>query len=287
MSKKSLPSIEGDKSSRPVINDPVGVQAPKTSSNDTNFGKKKNKKGYVVHFDDFDNDYLESPNQSNFKELGILGDKSEYTGMSKHEQHESICLRLLKSITENVVDMKQFKQEKSISKHKDQLDNVYASEANFFSQGKFLPFARAYVNSGFNKNYKPKYFIEITFRERSDATKPILKSLRDQKFKVRPIKNDTPDVHKYLTIDEVRSLFENRNNSPYGAYQPSRNGFRSSRQENWNEQGMGFSLFCIGMDDRKNREEYHIIDDEEDMKEVADMEAFIRRSLLKMKNQKT
>lgn len=197
-----------------------------------------------------------------------------------------------------VVDLKQHKTDKAFGSYADAIGGLIQGEKDFFSQGKFSPFAKSYIESGFDPKFAPVIGVTVMFRD--FKVNPQARALLNQMAKERPKwQIHRQKYHKEFTgtkqgpycmldgisIEQARSLFENRENSPYGAYCPSRSGFRTSSVENWNEDGIGFNITVGGQDGRRGdkygnatREEYHIIDNEKDMAEVSHMFALIRRA---------
>ncbi len=91
---------------------------------------------------------------------------------------------------------------------------------------------------------------------------------------------------KEIDLPTARQLFANREHSSFGAYQPSRYGMGYNHQNVWDSRGVGFYIMVGGHDNRRGdrkfgtdyREEFHIIDDDADMQEVAHMFALIQRA---------
>ena len=200
-------------------------------------------------------------------------------------------------ITEgDVVSLSQHKSEKVAGEYSSAIQQIYKGEADFFAGGKFLPYAKAYIESGYNPEYRPVFYLMVTFRDfrPNDAAKQVLAQLRAKRFKIERTKyakgysapKEGPWTHKEISFEDARELFLNRAHSPFGAYQPSRSGFRTSRIENYSEDGVGFCLSVLGMDYRRpgkyasetHRQEDHIIDDDKDWQEVASMMAEIKRA---------
>ncbi len=196
----------------------------------------------------------------------------------------------------DVVSLQQHKSEKNAAAYMSAVKDVFASEADFFSQGKFLPFAQSYIESGYAKEYRPVFYVGVSFRDfrLTPEAKAVLADLRVKRFKIDRHKyhkdftgtKTGPWCHKEVSFEEAREAFLNRNGSPLGAYQPSRSGFRTSSVENYDENGLGFHVSVLGMDGRRpgkyvdqpHRQEDHIIDNEKDWQEAADMMAAIKRS---------
>jgi hypothetical protein len=200
-----------------------------------------------------------------------------------------------------VVDLGQHKQDKAISGYRNAMQGIYNSESEFFASGKFAPFAKTYIDSGFNAEFAP--IIELRIRFRDDRPMPTVRALkqelRQQRFKIsaahtwakgyKPKANTQQDhwggwADKTITMPVARDLFANRAHSAFGAYQPSRSGFRTDHKNLWDERGVGFNIVVGGHDSRRGergyatREEHHVIDDENDMQEVSQMFALIQRA---------
>lgn len=204
----------------------------------------------------------------------------------------------------NVVSLKSHQFKKAIQSYAVAINSIIQSEAAFFSQGKFLPFASSYIESNFKPDFCPELFMDVCFRDYipKGEAKEFLASLKKSGFEIIHIKYAKgcapktnpenrrlgPIARKVLSYAEGRELFSNREHSPYGAYQPSQSGFRSTCIENWDSRGVGFHLRLGGEDNRRGdkyrnptRYEDHIIDNDKDMQEVADMYAMIQRSKIK------
>lgn len=204
----------------------------------------------------------------------------------------------------DVVDLKQVKTDRAFGDYADAIGGIVQGEKNFFATGKFMPFAQSYIQSGFEPSYKPEIHLNVTARDQrpSQEARLIIQELRKNGFKYEPATkwakgayngnphNDPhgPWMYKVIDLNTAKKYFAERNNLPFGAYQPSRSGMRTSHVNNWNEHGLGFNLTVMGMDHRRgdkysnpHRQEEHIIDDEKDMKEVSDAYAAIQRSGMK------
>lgn len=194
-------------------------------------------------------------------------------------------MRWQEIIEGDVVNLGQFRKEKPIKDYADSVQRIYQGEASFFATGKFLPFAQSYIESNFDKEYAPVFFIDVSFRDAklSPAAKECLAMLRQRRFKIHRTKEGPWARKEGVSYQEARQAFEERQNSPYGAYQPSRAGFRSSYVNNFNDAGIGFNIAVMGMDSRRAqpRQEDHIIDSEKDMTEVSEMMAQIERAKFK------
>jgi hypothetical protein len=198
-----------------------------------------------------------------------------------------------------VVNLAQHKTAKTVGAYVDALAPIFQGEAEFFASGKFLPFAKAYIDSGYSKEYAPEFYVQVSFRDHrlTPAAKDVLSDLRARKFKIDRTKyhkeftgtKEGPWAQKIVSFEEAREFFLARDHSPFGAYQPSRSGFRSSRVENYDENGVGFNVSVLGMDYRRpgkyssqpHRQEDHVVDNDKDWQEVADMMATIKRSHMK------
>jgi hypothetical protein len=204
----------------------------------------------------------------------------------------------------DVVSLSQHKTDKAFNNYASALGGIVQGERNFFATGKFMPFAKSYIESGFEPETRPQIFLNVSARDPrpSQEAKLLISELRKNGFKYEPpIKwakgayqgnpNQDPHgawLHKEIDLNTAKKWFAQRDNLPFGAYQPSRSGMRTSHQNNWNDHGLGFNITVMGMDNRRGdkygnpyRQEEHIIDDEKDMKEVSDMFAAIQRSNIK------
>ena len=207
--------------------------------------------------------------------------------------------------TDAPVDLHQHKMNKAVSNYADVIGGLAKREWDFFAGGKFGPFAKTYIDSDFNPKFQPT--IELTVRVRdyqpSPEARTVLRDLRSQGFKYVPRTQfakghkpkDNPDqygygpwVEKMIDLRAARELFQTRDQSPYGTYQPSEMGFRTSYKRLWDTRGLGFNLVVGGYDTRRGdkygndtRQEHHVIDDDTDMTEVVNMFAAIQRSHIK------
>lgn len=190
----------------------------------------------------------------------------------------------------DVVSLGAHKVDKAVGEYTNALQGIYKGESDFFKSGKFLPFAESYIKSGFNKDFAPQIIVDVNFRDvrLNPAARELVKALRGQRFKIQPASGHAPPfARKTVDLNTAKALFAEREQSPIGAYQPSRSGFRTAYQEHWNDAGVGFNISVGGMDSRRGergnnyREEYHIIDDDKDMAEVAQTYALIQRAKIK------
>lgn len=167
---------------------------------------------------------------------------------------------------------------------------------NYLKLAKISPFALSYIDSGFKKDYRPQIWLCVDIKpyKKTPEIKELIASLRAKRFEIRhtkygaqfPMEQRTgPYCVKEITFDELKELWSNRHNSPYGAYQPSRSGYRTVHEENYDERGVGFHISVMGMDPRApdkyghdHRQEDHIIDNDKDYQEVVDMFAAIERA---------
>ncbi len=188
------------------------------------------------------------------------------------------------------MSLSKHKSDKAMGAYADALQSVYASEADFFKEGsKFMPFAKSYIESGFDSKMAPIFSVDVTFRDYklSPAARTLLNSMKrpwhiHRTKYAKGYKMDQrsgPYAYKDITFEEARKIWETRNSSVYGAYHPSRSGFRNSTQAIFDDNGLGFCLMVGGHDERRGgREEYHVIDDDKDWSEVVNMMAVINRS---------
>lgn len=194
-------------------------------------------------------------------------------------------------MTEKVTDLRSYKFGKAVDSFIGSVGAIYQSEKDFFRTGKFLPFADSYIDSGWDDEYRPAFHILVDFRhyKPSEEAEALLRRLKSDRFEistqkfareyraeVRRKSLDAPGCYgphasAEVTFDEARGVFSVRNEGKLGAYQPSRSGFRTTWQENWDGRGVGFRIVVCGNDHRRNRFEEHIIDDDADWQEVATM----------------
>ena len=97
-----------------------------------------------------------------------------------------------------------------------------------------------------------------------------------------------PEFTIPIDLHEARALFAGRADSPFGAYQRSALGYRTAHVRAWDARGIGFSILGGGYDGRRGgdygasaRQERHIIDDEDDMAEIAHAFALIERAKMR------
>ena len=196
-----------------------------------------------------------------------------------------------------VVSLSQHKTNKNFGDYVDAVQQIYKGEADFFTEGKFLPFSKAYIDSGYDPDYAPVFSLDVSFRDekRTPRAREVLATMTGKSWDIQRTKYEAsyPKEHrsgpyavKQISFEEARTIWNSRDHSPYGAYQPSKSGFRSARIDNYDKDGMGFCLMVGGKDYRRSgkyasephREEYHIIDNQKDWQEVADMMASIVRA---------
>lgn len=202
-----------------------------------------------------------------------------------------------------VIDLKQHKTQKAFGDYATAVQGIYAAEADFFARGKFSPFAHSYIESGFKEEFRPQVGLMVYFRDYrlTPVARELLTRLTKErpKWDIRRTKyhqdyqgtKSGPVAHlDDISLERAREIWANRNESEFGAYCPSRSGFRTVCKENWDENGVGFSMLVGGQDGRRGdkygnatREEWHIIDNDEEMKEVVDMFAIIRRARMVVK----
>lgn len=198
-------------------------------------------------------------------------------------------------MTSDVTDLGKYKFGKAVESYADAIGGLYRSERDFFRGGKFLPYADAFIESGFDCEYQPTFHVLISFRDLvpNEDAKNLLGRLKSDRFEIRTTKyarkyraeirkkgmdhNDAfgPVATAELGFDEAQGIFAGRECGKFGAYQPSSGGFRTVCQRHWDERGVGFSIHACGNDHRRNRWEEHIIDDQADMDEIAAMMARI------------
>jgi hypothetical protein len=199
-------------------------------------------------------------------------------------------------MTSDVTDLGKYKFGKAVDSYADAIGGIYQSERDFFRGGKFLPYADAYIESGFDNEYRPTFHVLIDFRDYkpSEEAQSLLRRLKSDRFEIRKTKyareylaeikkkgKDHNDSFGPLAtaelfwFEEVQGIFAGRDSGKFGAYQPSAGGFRTVSQKNWDERGVGFSIHVCGNDHRRNKFEEHIIDNQADMDEVAAMMARI------------
>ena len=199
-------------------------------------------------------------------------------------------------MTENVTDLKSYKFGKAAESYSQAIGAIVRSEKEFFSAAKFAPFADAYIESGFDEEYRPAFHVMVDFRhyKPSDEAEALLRRLKSDRFEIHRQKfgreyraevrrkpldatgSYGPHASAEISFDEARGIFSVRHEGRLGAYQPSMSGFRTVHKEFWDERGVGFRIVVYGHDQRRNRFEEHIIDDDRDMAEVATMMARIQ-----------
>lgn len=201
-----------------------------------------------------------------------------------------------------IVDLRQHKTDRVMGDYLDAIQGLVNSEADFFFSGKFAPFAKSYIDNQFDPKFAPQLSLDIKFRDPrpNEFVRALKQELRASRFKIeapvkwakgaRPMENTNEDqwggwATKAISLEDARRLFDGRETSHFGAYQPSRMGFRTSHQNIWDKNGVGFSLTCAGFDGRRDdkygnpeRHEEHIIDNDADMQEISHMFALIRRA---------
>jgi hypothetical protein len=213
----------------------------------------------------------------------------------------------------DVVSLQKHKTDKALVSYTDAIGDIFRGERDFFKQGKFLPFAQSYIDSGFDPNFCPTIELQIASSDWQirPETKAFFQSLKTMGFKIdgptalakaykarlRAELKSNPEAERYpygpaatKTIDlrTAREIFQNRDNSPYGVYRKSRGGFRTDCDNVYDARGIGFNIVVGGQDHRRgdkygqpHREEWHIIDSDQDMQEVAQMAALIERARIK------
>lgn len=199
-------------------------------------------------------------------------------------------------MTDNVTDLKSYKFGKAVDGYVAAIGGLFQSEKEFFKAGKFAPFADAYIESGFDEQFCPRFHVSIDFRDYkpSEEAQSLLRRLKSDRFQIEkrkfaraylaevrkkgadPRDSFGPIASAEVWFDEAQGVFAARNSGKLGAYQPSAGGFRTVCHKNWDERGVGFNIVVCGNDHRRSRFEEHIIDDETDMGEVVTMMARIR-----------
>lgn len=194
----------------------------------------------------------------------------------------------------DIINLGQHKFNKAMDGYVDAIKDVFGSETEFFASGKFVPFAETYIENNFDKRYAPDFQITVYFRDHkmTPEAKDVLNMLRSKRFKVQTTKyhkefsgaKEGPWADKVISFEELRDIFASKDSGMFGAYRPSRHGFRTTTQDIWDKNGVGFSLFVGGYDSRrgdKPRQEHHVIDNDDDMREVSNMMALIRRAQMR------
>ncbi|NTF17074.1 hypothetical protein G6L37_01350 [Agrobacterium rubi] len=199
-------------------------------------------------------------------------------------------------MTDNITDLKSFKFCKTLDGYMDSISSIYQSEAAFFKEAKFAPFADSFIDSGFDREYFPTFHVLIDFRhyKPSEEALALLRRLKADRFEIVPqnfskeyraeIRRkplDAPGCYgpfasAQIGFEEARGIFSARDEGRLGAYQPSSSGFRTVFRENWDDRGVGSRIVVCGHDARRSRFEEHIIDDDRDMSEVSTMMARIQ-----------
>lgn len=204
----------------------------------------------------------------------------------------------------DVVDLSQHKMKNAFSDYADVIQSIMRSEQAFFKTGKFLPFAESYIRNNFDKAFAPEIVVDVNFRDvkLTPEARALVQELRADRWAINRIKwaaghvpTTNPEgncnwghAQKVIDLETAKRLFAGRKNSPYGAYQKSASGMRTTHVKVWDERGVGFNITVGGEDCRRGdkygnacRNEYHIIDDEKDMAEVAQCFALIQRARIK------
>lgn len=190
-----------------------------------------------------------------------------------------------------VVSMGQHKFNKAAGEYTSALQDIIAQMAARYSDGKFIPIATTYIESGFNPEYKPIFYVDVDVSvekaKRGSLAVAFLRGLRG--FKYHKGDKWTGPWARLTNADYefARQLFANRESGEYGAYQPSRLGFGETYQPRYDERGLGFHITVTGYDNRSKgkyadqefRDVGHVIDNDKDWQEVADMMAMIQRAL--------
>lgn len=192
----------------------------------------------------------------------------------------------------DVVDFGKAKFNKGFERYSGVIKSLHQREAEFFNGGKFLSFAKTFINHEYDPKFAPEIYLSVMFRDYKMSPNAALlkKNLRKSGFSMTG--RYKPDwggmAEKKITLETARKLFSERNDSIYGNYLKSSSGFRTRYDDNHNEDGIGFHISVAGYDDRigdkygnSYRYEVHIIDDEDDMAEVVNMFALIKRSQMR------
>lgn len=192
---------------------------------------------------------------------------------------------------DKIVDLRQHKLGRASGAYANNVQGIFSDERAFFASGKFAPFAKTYLDNDSDPKLLPTIELDVQFRDfrLGLEARHLLTDLRARKFKIISLKPNGPLATKLIDSATARSLFSDREHSVYGAYQPSRHGFRTSRVETYDARGVGFALIVGGYDGRRGdnrgnpiREEHHVIDDDADMREVSQMFALIQRARMKV-----
>lgn len=215
-------------------------------------------------------------------------------------------ITIVKTLLEGeIIDLQKHKFDKAFGEFTDTISGLVQGEQDFYAQGKFMPLAKTYIDKGFAPEFIPVIEIDVTFRDYrlGPEAAQVREMLRAQRFKIygatkwakgsRPKDNPNQEPHgpwgaKKIDFNTARELFAERESSPYGAYQTSRLGMGLSRKNIWDDRGVGFCIMVSGYDSRRGdkygkavRHETHIIDDEDDMREVSAMFVAIARAKMK------
>jgi len=202
-------------------------------------------------------------------------------------------------MTDNVTDLKSYRFAKAADTYGNAIGAIYRSEKDFFSTGKFAPFADSYIDSGFDDEYRPVFHVMVDFRhlKPSAEAEALLRRLKSDRFKIHQqkfgreylaeIRRKGPDdpgcygphASAEISFEEAMGIFSVRHEGRLGTYQPSRSGFRTVHKDNWDSRGVGFRIVVCGHDARRNRFEEHIIDDQRDMDEVSGMMSRIHAAM--------
>lgn len=196
---------------------------------------------------------------------------------------------LINIITESeVVSLGQHRVEKAMDGYVSTMRDIIQNMADGYSEGKFMPIAITYIESGFDPEYKPIFYIDVDAKveraTRGSEAIAFLRSLRGFKYHKGDKWTGPWARMTNASYDLVRRLFTTRSSGEYGTYQPSRLGFGETYQPLYDDRGVGFHISVSGYDNRydgkhsKYRDVGHVIDNDEDWQEVASMMAAIQRA---------
>lgn len=202
-------------------------------------------------------------------------------------------------MSDKITDLKSHRAGKTTASYLGAVSGLIQSEKSFFSKAKFLPFADALISRDFAEDFRPRFFVLVDFRhfKPTDEAMALLRRLKSDRFDIQAqkfggkylaeVKRKGPDADgsygpqasAEVTFEEARGIFSGRETGKLGAYQPSSSGFRTAFRENWDHRGVGFRVVVSGRDDRRDRFEEHIIDDQRDMDEISSMMARINAAM--------
>lgn len=178
------------------------------------------------------------------------------------------------------------------------LNDMFAQAREQYKGRKFIPMAETHIQDGLSVDTRLTFGGTVMCRDHlpSDAAKSVMRDLkrkgwvivqpskpRDAASRRELMANPNQDQNgpyaktAGLTFEECRDLFSAKDTSPWGGYSPS-DGFGVTGALNWDGDGLCWYLTVSGLDSDNNKWETHIIDDDEDWRELSAAIAMIRRA---------